>query len=42
MVAGGYDAKSASVTVIFDEKGVVNRVGQGRMEGGGGIQDLGR
>src|SRR3972149_1184885 len=34
IVAGGYDAKSATVTVIFDEKGVVKRVGQGRMEGG--------
>jgi outer membrane protein assembly factor BamE (lipoprotein component of BamABCDE complex) len=43
LVAGGYDTQSASVTVIFDEKGVVKRVGQGRMEGGGGgIQDLKR
>ncbi len=43
IVAGGYDMESAQVTVIFDSRGVVKHVGQGRTEGGGGgIQDMTR
>lgn len=43
MVAGGCEMESAQVTVIFDSRGVVKHVGQGRTEGGGGgIQDLKR
>ena len=33
IVAGGYDMESAQVTVIFDSRGVVKHIGQGRTEG---------
>lgn len=34
--AGGVDTTASTLTVLFDEKGVVKKVGSGKISGGGG------
>lgn len=42
-VFGGADTEASSLTIVFNEKGIVQKVGAGRQEGGaGGIQDSNR